>query len=68
MIDRVERAMLEERFVLHAQPIVDLRSGRVVQHELLLRMREPDGDARGARASSSPSPSAMRWSARSTGG
>ena len=35
--------MLEERFVLHAQPIIDLRSGEVVQHELLIRMREPDG-------------------------
>jgi diguanylate cyclase (GGDEF)-like protein/PAS domain S-box-containing protein len=43
IIDRVERAMLEERFVLHAQPIIDLHSGAVVQHELLLRMREADG-------------------------
>ncbi len=43
IIDRVESAMLEERFVLHAQPIVDLRSGRVIQHELLIRMLEPDG-------------------------
>ncbi len=30
-------------FVLHAQPIIDLRSGQVVQNELLLRMRERDG-------------------------
>ena len=29
--------------MLYAQPIVDLRSGETVQHELLLRMREPDG-------------------------
>ncbi len=43
VIDRVESALLEERFVLHAQPIIDLRSGEVVQHELLVRMREPDG-------------------------
>ena len=42
-IDRVERALVEDRFVLHAQPIVDLRSGKTVQHELLLRMRERDG-------------------------
>ncbi len=42
-IDRVERALLEDRFVLHAQPIIDLRRGETVQHELLLRMREPDG-------------------------
>ena len=43
MINRVEAALAEERFVLYAQPIVDLQSGRTVQHELLLRMREPDG-------------------------
>jgi PAS domain S-box-containing protein len=42
-INRVEAAIMEDRFVLHAQPIVDLRSGETVQHELLLRMREPDG-------------------------
>jgi len=43
VIDRVEHALQEDRLVLHAQPIVDLSSGRVVQHELLLRMLEPDG-------------------------
>ncbi len=42
-INRVEAALAEERFILYAQPIVDLQSGRTVQHELLLRMREPDG-------------------------
>ncbi len=42
-INRVESALIDERFVLHAQPIIDLRSGAVVQNELLLRMREPDG-------------------------
>ena len=42
-IGRVEHALVEDGFVLHAQPIVDLRSGETVQHELLLRMREPDG-------------------------
>jgi PAS domain S-box-containing protein len=42
-INRVEAAIMEDRFVLHAQPIVDLRTGATVQHELLLRMREPDG-------------------------
>ena len=39
--------------MLYAQPIVDLRSGEVVQHELLLRMREADGDI-SARARSCP--------------
>ncbi len=43
-IDRVEHALAEERLVLHAQPIVDLDSGETVQHELLLRMREPNGE------------------------
>jgi len=42
-INRVEEAILEDRFVLYAQPILDLRSRQTVQHELLLRMREPDG-------------------------
>jgi len=42
-INRVEAALAEERFTLYAQPIVELHSGRTVQHELLLRMREPDG-------------------------
>jgi PAS domain S-box-containing protein len=42
-IDRVQRAITERRFVLYAQPIIDLRSRHVVQRELLLRVREPDG-------------------------
>jgi diguanylate cyclase (GGDEF)-like protein/PAS domain S-box-containing protein len=41
-LNRVEKALAEDRLVLHAQPILDLRSGQVVQHELLLRMCEPD--------------------------
>jgi len=40
---RVERALVSESFVLHAQPIVELSSGETVRHELLLRMVEPDG-------------------------
>jgi diguanylate cyclase (GGDEF)-like protein/PAS domain S-box-containing protein len=43
-INRVEEAILDDRFVLYAQPIIDLRSRESVQHELLLRMREPDGE------------------------
>jgi PAS domain S-box-containing protein len=42
-IDRVRSALAEQRFVLYAQPIIDLRSREVVQRELLLRVREPDG-------------------------
>ena len=42
-IGRIQDALAEERFVLYAQPIVDVRSGEIVQSELLLRLREPDG-------------------------
>ena len=58
-INRVEQAILDDRFVLYAQPIVDLRSRAPVQHELLLRMREPDGRS-SPPASSCPSPSSTR--------
>ena len=42
-IGRIRQALDEDRFVLHAQPIVELATGAVVQHELLLRMRDGDG-------------------------
>jgi PAS domain S-box-containing protein len=42
-IPRIRDALDDDRFVLHAQPIVDLRTGATVQHELLLRMEAPDG-------------------------
>ncbi|HEX8714954.1 MAG TPA: EAL domain-containing protein, partial [Solirubrobacteraceae bacterium] len=43
-LNSVEQALLDDRLVLHAQPIVDLRSGATVQHELLLRMLDADGE------------------------
>jgi diguanylate cyclase (GGDEF)-like protein/PAS domain S-box-containing protein len=43
VIERVERALVNESFELHAQPILDLETGATVQHELLIRMVEPDG-------------------------
>ncbi len=43
VIERVERALINESFVLHSQPILDLRTGATVQHELLIRMVEDDG-------------------------
>jgi PAS domain S-box-containing protein len=46
-IGRVQDALAEDRFVLYAQPIIDLKSGDVVQHELLLRLRDPDGTIAG---------------------
>ena len=41
---RVRDALSEERFVLHAQPIVDLDTGATAQHELLIRMLGHDGE------------------------
>jgi diguanylate cyclase (GGDEF)-like protein len=42
-IERIRNALAKDRLVLHAQPIVDLRTGQVVQEELLVRMRDDDG-------------------------
>jgi PAS domain S-box-containing protein len=44
LVSRIQDALDEGRFVLHSQPIIDLRSGEVVQQELLLRMTERDGE------------------------
>jgi diguanylate cyclase (GGDEF)-like protein len=43
-VERIRRALEHDQFVLHTQPILDLVSGDVVQHELLLRMRGDDDD------------------------
>lgn len=42
-VGRIRDALEQDRFVLHAQPIVDVASGEIVQHELLIRMLGPDG-------------------------
>ncbi len=42
-LSRIRDAIDEDRMVLFAQPIVDLSSGRTVQRELLIRMRNRDG-------------------------
>jgi PAS domain S-box-containing protein len=42
-VRRIRDALTENRFVLYAQPIIDLASGSTVQRELLLRMLSPDG-------------------------
>jgi len=42
-IGRCKDAIAEERLLLYAQPIVDIATGEIVQRELLLRIREPDG-------------------------
>jgi diguanylate cyclase (GGDEF)-like protein len=43
-VERIQEALREDRFVLYAQPVVDLRGGQVSHRELLLRMVSVDGD------------------------
>jgi EAL domain-containing protein (putative c-di-GMP-specific phosphodiesterase class I) len=43
-VERIRGALEEDRFTLLAQPIVELSTGRILQHELLLRMQEETGD------------------------
>lgn len=42
-VGRIHAALAHDRFRLHAQPIIDLVSGVVVQHELLIRMLDAHG-------------------------
>jgi diguanylate cyclase (GGDEF)-like protein/PAS domain S-box-containing protein len=42
--ERIEHALENDGFELWAQPILNLRTNRIESHELLLRMRAPDGD------------------------
>ncbi|MEA2448408.1 MAG: hypothetical protein QOG63_340, partial [Thermoleophilaceae bacterium] len=42
-IERIRDALEQDRFVLYAQPIVEIGSGGTVQHELLIRMIDHDG-------------------------
>jgi PAS domain S-box-containing protein len=42
-LGEIRAAFEDERFELHAQPISDIANGEVVQHELLIRMRDRDG-------------------------
>ncbi len=43
-IQRIRTAIDEERFTFHLQPILDLRTGEIGQHELLLRMLDEHGE------------------------
>jgi PAS domain S-box-containing protein len=43
-IHRIHGALEDDRFVLYAQPIVDLATGATVQHELLIRMLDEAGE------------------------
>ncbi len=42
--ERIEDALENDGFELWAQPILDLGGARIDSHELLLRMRAPDGE------------------------
>jgi EAL domain-containing protein (putative c-di-GMP-specific phosphodiesterase class I) len=44
-LPRLRRALAEDLFVLHFQPIVCVRDGRVSHHEALLRLAEQPGGA-----------------------
>lgn len=44
VLGEIRRAFEEDRFELHAQPIIDLATGETVQRELLIRMRGADGE------------------------
>ncbi|MEA2470992.1 MAG: hypothetical protein QOE38_1991 [Thermoleophilaceae bacterium] len=41
--DSMRRALEDELFELHSQPVLDLRTNAICQHELLIRMRGEDG-------------------------
>jgi PAS domain S-box-containing protein len=41
--EAMRRALEEESFQLHAQPVIDLRTNRISQYELLIRMVGEDG-------------------------
>jgi diguanylate cyclase (GGDEF)-like protein/PAS domain S-box-containing protein len=43
-VERISAALAEDRFLLYGQPIVDLRTGQVAYHELLIRMLSEDGE------------------------
>jgi PAS domain S-box-containing protein len=43
-VGRVRDALDDDSFVLYAQPIVDLATRNVLQHELLIRMQSSDGE------------------------
>jgi PAS domain S-box-containing protein len=42
--EHISRALREDGFTLHCQPVLDLHTGTIAQHELLLRMLGSDGE------------------------
>ncbi len=43
-LQRIHTALAEDRFVLYGQPILDLHTGQVTHHELLIRMLSQHGE------------------------
>lgn len=43
-IERIREALEGNKLLLYDQPILDLRTGGIEQHELLIRMHGPDGE------------------------
>ncbi len=43
-VERIREALEDERLIVYAQPIVDLKSRQVARDELLVRMLDPSGD------------------------
>jgi diguanylate cyclase (GGDEF)-like protein/PAS domain S-box-containing protein len=43
-VERMDRALKDDGYLLEAQPIRDLATGEISQYELLIRMRGLDGD------------------------
>jgi len=41
--ERIREALDHDGFVLHAKPVIDLKTDAVVYYELLIRLRSPDG-------------------------
>ncbi len=41
--ERITRALMDDAFVLHYQPILDIRAGRVTRYETLVRMQDAAG-------------------------
>jgi EAL domain-containing protein (putative c-di-GMP-specific phosphodiesterase class I) len=43
-VEKIRAALAEDRFVLYGQPILDLHSGAIAYHELLIRMLSEGGE------------------------
>jgi EAL domain-containing protein (putative c-di-GMP-specific phosphodiesterase class I) len=43
-LTEIRQAFEDDRFILHAQPIIDIATGRTLNHELLIRMSDRQGE------------------------